>query len=151
MSVLIATSSVGKAEDVSAPAIELQSRGGQITLKVAGASRREVIARVLGDRAGLVEWLDTSLAEEPIKGEFGGSIDKLLPALLTRCNYIISYENEDGSLKVARVLIIGPIGPTASDNQDNRPIEAMKPVQPRKPKAAHVQPVQKTRGNAETR
>jgi len=148
MSVLIATASAGKAEDLSTPAIELQRSGDQITLKVAGASRGEVIARVLGDRQGAVKWLDNSLAEEPIKGEFRGPINKLLPALLNRCNFIISYEKEDGALMVSRVLVMGPIGPAVSDNQDDGTAATMRPVPPKSPKPAHAKPPQKMPDNA---
>jgi len=55
MGVLLATVSAVKAEDVSTPAIEVHGSGDEITLKVTGASRRDVIARILGDRQASVE------------------------------------------------------------------------------------------------
>jgi hypothetical protein len=100
---VVTSCSIAAAEEEPVPAIELSSGGNEITLRVAGVSRREVLARLLGEDA--VEWLNVSLAEEPIKGEYHGTIDKIVTALLDRSNFVITYDK----LRISRIIVVGPI------------------------------------------
>lgn len=87
------------------PAIDLTTSGNEITLRVAGVSRREVLARIFGEGEIAVEWLDESLAKEPIKGEYHGTLDKIVAALLDQSNFVIIYDK----LRITRILVVGPI------------------------------------------
>ena len=112
-------------------AIQLATSGTEITLDVSGATRREALARILGNSDTAVEWRNETLAHELIKGVYHGAIDKIVTALLDRSNFIISYESYRGEFRITRIVIIGPISPKATVAEPALPAKPINRVRPK--------------------
>src|SRR5262245_49321934 len=88
---MLITLSLPTAAEVPGPAVELITSGNEIVLTVAGATRREVLTRILGRSGVAVEWLDPAFADESINARYQGSMDKVIIAVLDRANFLITY------------------------------------------------------------
>ena len=129
--------------------IELQANGDEITLKVAGVARRDVIARIVPGRDVAIDWLDDALAEEPINGEYRGQIEQVLTELLDRSNFIIAYKKNGETWQISRILIAGPVSARISVGQMDRPIQTVNGASPR-PKSARQRRIHRMQEKADS-
>jgi hypothetical protein len=113
---------------IATEAIQLAMSGKEMTLEVSGTTRREALARILGDSDTEVEWLSETLAQEVVNGVYHGTIDKIVPELLSRSNFIISYDNVGGELRMTRIVVVGPISSKTSVAESTPPVQPVKRV-----------------------
>jgi len=76
-----------------------------VNFEVKDVSRREVLQRLFAGTRTELKWVDEAYADEQIVGNFNGSQDAVLFALLKQAEFVASYDKK-GELE--RVVILGP-------------------------------------------
>jgi hypothetical protein len=102
------------------PAIQITTNGSEITLQVAGVTRRDALEKLLGE-ATTIEWLDEDSADEAVNGNYHGTMNRIIAELLGRSNFIVTYENDGEQLRVSRLLVVGSVVPSVLPDQPNMP------------------------------
>jgi hypothetical protein len=95
-------------------AITISVQQGEITLEVTDATRREALEELFLDREVVTEWRYPALAEEVIRGRYGGSLEVIARSLLQRCNYILFYSSTAGEKQITHIIVYGPSRPAPS-------------------------------------
>jgi hypothetical protein len=133
--IALALSEPSAAAEISAAGIGLVTNGSEITLRIASATRREALERIIGEDPIAIEWLRESVADEPIKGEYRGTLEKVITALLDRSNFIIRYDSDGQQVRISRITVIGPISEARADAQTG---QADQTIRPKSRKAGRV-------------
>jgi hypothetical protein len=100
-----------------------------ITLDLPGVTLREALALVFDGSGVVIEWRDSAAADQIIKGQFAGSAHEVATGLMSRTDFVISY---DGEGSIARIVITGrnltpPEAPALPVRvRSKRPIETVK-------------------------
>ena len=81
--------------------------GANVVFDVRDVPRREVVDRLLAGRSILLEWLDDTVADEPVTGTFNGSAEAVLQRLLAQTNFVVVYDRSGDQPRISRLTILG--------------------------------------------
>jgi hypothetical protein len=81
--------------------------GASVVFDVRDVPRRQVVERLLAGRAVVLEWLDDTLADEPITGVFNGNAEAVLQRLLAQTNFVVVYDRSGDQPRISRLTILG--------------------------------------------
>lgn len=81
--------------------------GNSIAFDVREVARREVLDRLLANRAIELEWVDTGFGEEKITGVYKGSADAVLQRLLAQTDFVVVYDGKGEKSRISRLIIVG--------------------------------------------
>src|SRR5262245_60273132 len=109
----IAFCNTGAATEAPVPTFEIAINGSEIKIQLAGMTRQAVLTELLG-KAAAVEWLGEPFADEPITGDYRGTTDQIVAALLDRYNFMIRYETHGTQHRISRIVVLGPVPSKAS-------------------------------------
>jgi hypothetical protein len=88
-------------------------RDGEIAIDTSGATRREILNRLFADREVEIEWRNKAFADEMLQGgRLSGPPIEIARRLLTRVNYVMSYEADSDEPRLARIVILGSDPPS---------------------------------------
>ena len=82
--------------------------GKQVTLTVSGATRREVLQKLLVERGIQVDWRNEDMAQDAVEGGFQGEMAYVVRRLLAPADSIIVYDTGGDEPRISRVIVIGP-------------------------------------------
>ena len=88
-------------------------RDGEMVIETSGATRREILDRLFADREVEIEWRNKAFADEMLQGgRLSGPPIEIARRLLTRVNYVMSYEADSDEPRLARIVILGSDPPS---------------------------------------
>jgi hypothetical protein len=90
-------------------------RDGEVVLEFSGATRREILNRLLAERDVEIEWRNKAVGDERLQGRrLGGSPFELARRLLAHVNYLMFYDTGSNEPRLARIVILGSDPPSVT-------------------------------------
>ncbi|MEA2903262.1 MAG: hypothetical protein QOI12_649 [Alphaproteobacteria bacterium] len=86
---------------------EIRQDDVNVALDVQNVPRREALQRLLANPGIEFKWLNPSVANELITGTFNGTLSGIARQLLAQTDFVLVYERAAGTVRIARVLIVG--------------------------------------------
>ena len=87
---------------------DISPDGARVDFDLKDAPRRDVLNRLFAATGVEIRWINASYGNERISGKFSGSASSVARDLLAQTNFVLVHDQDGGSSRVIRVLIVGP-------------------------------------------